>query len=367
MESSKTQNTTCNMKISDLDKEVLENFRRGTVIPATPLAIDENKKIDVKHQKALIRYYMDSGVGGIAIGVHSTQFEIREHGIFEELLKLVSDEIDLWSAKTNKKILKIAGVCGEAAQATREAKYAVSVGYQATLVSLSALKGQSVDKLIEHCRKIAEIMPVIGFYMQTSVGGVVLPYEFWKEFAQIPNVLGIKIAPFNRYRTFDVVRAICEVGKENEITLYTGNDDNIVIDLLSEYRIDTVSGVKNVRIKGGLLGHWCVWTQKAVELLNEIHKLIDLGQAIPQELLMRANQVTDSNDAFFDSRNNFAGCIAGLHEVLHRQGLMANILCLSPNEILSKGQSQEITRVYKAYPHLHDDAFIKANINKWLA
>lgn len=355
------------MKITDLDKELLENFRKGTVVPATPLALDQNKKIDVKHQKALIRYYIDSGVGGIAIGVHSTQFEIREHGIFEELLKLVSDEIDSWSAKTNKKILKIAGVCGVTEQALYEANYALSVGYQATLVSLSALKGQSQATLIEHCRKIAEVMPVIGFYMQTSVGGVVLPFEFWKEFAQIPNVLGIKIAPFNRYRTFDVVRAICEAGKEKEITLYTGNDDNIVVDLLSEYRIDTSMGVKNLRIKGGLLGHWCVWTQKAVELLSEIHQLIDSGKPIPQELLMRANQVTDSNDAFFDSKNSFAGCIAGLHEVLHRQGLMANILCLNDKEVLSQGQSDEITRVYKAYPHLHDDAFIKSNLDKWLA
>lgn len=354
------------MKITDLDKDLLSKFREGAVIPATPLALNENKEIDEKHQKALVRYYIDSGVGGIAIGVHSTQFEIREHGMFESLLKLVSDEIDSWSKKRGKKILKIAGVCGPEEQALKEAKYAASVGYHAALVSLSALKGQSYDKLINHCRKVAEVMPIIGFYMQTSVGGIVLPYEFWKEFAQIPNVLGIKIAPFNRYKTFDVVRAICEAGKENDITLYTGNDDNIIVDLLSEYKIQTSTGVKSIRIKGGLLGHWCVWTQKAVELLSEIHKLIDSGKDIPKELLLRANQVTDSNAAFFDSKNDFAGCIPGLHEVLYRQGLMSNVLCLNPKEVLSEGQSEEISRVYEAYPHLHDDEFIKENINQWL-
>lgn len=355
------------LRIKDIDQDVLENFRRGMVIPATPLALDMNKKIDVKHQKALVRYHIDCGVGGIAIGVHSTQFEIREHGVFEDLLKLVSDEIDSWSAKTNKKILKVAGVCGAEEQALKEAKYAASVGYQAALLSLTALKGQNLDKLIAHCRKVAEVMPIIGFYMQTSVGGIVLPYEFWKEFATIPNVLGIKIAPFNRYKTFDVVRAICEAGKENDITLYTGNDDNIVVDLISEYKVATTSGIKSLRIKGGLLGHWCVWTQKAVELLSEIHQLIDSEKDIPQELLMRANQITDSNDAFFDSKNDFLGCISGLHEVLYRQGLMANTLCLSPKEVLSEGQAEEITRVYAAYPHLHDDAFVKANLSKWLA
>ncbi|WP_029902557.1 dihydrodipicolinate synthase family protein [Prevotella sp. 10(H)] len=350
------------MKISDIDTGILQTFRQGAVIPATPLALTESGAVDEKHQKALVRYYIDCGVGGIAIGVHSTQFEIRDCGLFEPLLRLVSREIDEWSARQGKKILKIAGVCGKTEQASREASFAVSAGYHAALVSLSAMKGSSLDELIAHCREVAGIMPIIGFYMQTSVGGIDLPYEFWKEFATIPNVLGIKIAPFDRYKTFDVVRAICDAGKENDITLYTGNDDNIVADLLSEYKI----GAKTMRIKGGLLGHWCVWTKKAVELLNEIHSIIESGKNIPAELLTRAGQITDSNAAFFDPKNKFAGCIPGLHEVLFRQGLMANTLCLNPDEVLSEGQNEEITRVYDAYPHLNDDDFVRSNLNKWL-
>lgn len=354
------------MKISDIDIDILQNFRKGTVVPATPLSLTEQRTVDEKYQKALVRYYIDCGVGGIAIGVHSTQFEIREHGLFEGLLTLVSDEIDSWSALQGKKILKVAGVCGKTEQALKEASFASSAGYHAALVSLSALKDCSLNELIAHCRKVAEVMPIIGFYMQTSVGGIDLPYEFWKEFATIPNVLGIKIAPFDRYKTFDVVRAICDAGKENEITLYTGNDDNIVLDLLSEYKVKSSSGSKTMRIKGGLLGHWCVWTRKAVELLDEIHSIVESGQDLPQHLLTRAIEITDSNAAFFDSRNKFAGCIPGLHEVLFRQGLMNNTLCLNPKEILSKGQKEEITRVYNAYPHLNDDDFVRSNLEKWL-
>jgi len=354
------------MKISDIDTTVLKAFRKGTVTPATPLALTEARTIDEKYQKALVRYYIDCGVGGIAIGVHSTQFEIREHGLYERLLALVSEEIDKWSASQGKKILKIAGVCGKTEQALNEASFALSAGYHAALVSLSALKGENPEQLLAHCRIVAEVIPIIGFYMQTSVGGIELSYEFWKEFAAIPNVLGIKIAPFDRYKTFDVVRAICDAGKENYITLYTGNDDNIVVDLLSEYKIETSAGTKNVRIKGGLLGHWCVWTKKAVELLDEVHSFIESGKDIPQHLLTRAMQITDSNAAFFDSKNKFAGCIPGLHEVLCRQGLMANTLCLNPEEILSKGQKEEITRIYNAYPHLNDDDFVRSNLDKWL-
>ena len=354
------------MKISDIDSDILQYFRKGAVIPATPLALTEQRTIDEKYQKAIVRYYIDCGVGGIAIGVHSTQFEIRDHGLFEELLTLVSNEIDEWSALQSKKILKIAGVCGKTEQALNEASFALSAGYHAALVSLSALKDSNPKELIAHCREVAEIMPIIGFYMQTSVGGIDLPYEFWKEFATIPNVLGIKIAPFDRYKTFDVVRAICDAAKENDITLYTGNDDNIVIDLLSEYKVKTSTGTKTMRIKGGLLGHWCVWTKKAVELLNEIHSLIESGNDIPQSLLTRAIQITDSNAAFFDSKNKFAGCIPGLHEVLFRQGLMENTLCLNPKEVLSEGQREEILRVYNSYPHLNDDEFVSSNLNKWL-
>lgn len=354
------------MKIQDINKEILNSFRKGCVIPAVPLALDENRKFDEQHQKALIRYYIDAGVGGLAVGVHSTQFEIREHGMFEQVLSAVSSEIDSWATLRGRTILKVAGVCGNTEQAIREARYAVSAGYHACLLSLAALKEKSMEGLLSHCRQIAAIMPVIGFYLQPSVGGMALPYDFWKEFAAIPNVLGIKMAPFNRYKTFDVVRAVCDAGKENEITLYTGNDDNIVPDLLTEYAISTEEGIKKVRIKGGLLGHWCVWTRKAVELLNEVHALLDSGKDIPHELLTRGVQITDTNAAFFDTANDFAGCILGLHEVLRRQGLFKGTWCLNPHEVLSPGQEDEITRVYKAYPHLNDDAFVSGHLSEWL-
>ena len=352
-------------KICDIDPSVLANVRKGCVIPAQPLALDADRKFSPVHQRALCRYYIDSGVGGIAVGVHSTQFEIRkkEIGLFEPVLAKTAGFIDEWCERTGKKILKVGGVCGKTEQAVYEAEFEAANGYDAALLSLSAFAGDSIDAMLEHCAKVAEIMPIIGFYLQPSVGGRILPYDFWKEFAKIDNILAIKMAPFNRYCTLDVVRAVAEAGKENEITLYTGNDDNIIIDLLTEYRF----GDKSLRIKGGLLGHWCCWTKKAVELLDEIHGIIDSGKDVPAELLTRNVQVTDSNAAFFDPANGFAGCIPGIHEVLHRQGLLPGIWCLNPAEVLSAGQSEEITRVHDAYPHLHDDAFVAENISKWLA
>jgi dihydrodipicolinate synthase/N-acetylneuraminate lyase len=233
-------------------------------------------------------------------------------------------------------------------------------------LSLAALADESIDELISHCREVAQVMPVIGFYLQPAVGGCVLPYEFWREFAEIENVIAIKLAPFNRYQTFDVVRAVCDADRDDAITLYTGNDDNIIADLLTPYRIVTDHGEKRVRIRGGLLGHWCVWTRTAVELLDEIHAVLDRGGDIPSELLSRNIQVTDCNAAFFDAANGFAGCIPGIHEVLRRQGLLAGTWCLDPNEVLSSGQSKEIDRVIAAYPHLHDDAFVRENLSRWL-
>jgi len=353
------------MKINDIDSAVLERFRKGTVIPAMPLALTEKREFDQPAQEALTRYYMDAGAGGIAVGVHSTQFAIREHGLFEKVLTCVSDAIDQWGQKTGNKVFKISGACGKTTQAVAEAEFALTAGYHAAMLSLAAMKDAGISAMIDHCAKVAEVMPLIGFYLQSAVGGPVLPYQFWKEFMKIPNVVGIKIAPFNRYKTFDVVRAMCETGKENDITLYTGNDDTIVLDLLTEYKIN-VNGVdKKVRIKGGLLGHWCVWTQKAVTLLNEIHALVENGKDVPPELLTRGMEITDCNAVFFDAANTFAGCIPGIHEVLRRQGLLKGTWCLDPNEQMSPGQSDEISRVYEAYPHLNDDAFVKAGIEKW--
>jgi len=353
------------MRISDIDKSILEKFRQGTVIPAMPLALTEKREFDQSAQEVLTRYYMDAGAGGIAVGVHSTQFAIREHGLFEKVLSCVSVAADHWSEKTGNKIFKVSGACGKTSQAVAEAGFARNTGYHAAMLSLMAMKDAEIPAMINHCAKVAEVMPLIGFYLQSAVGGPVLPYQFWKEFMGIPNVVGVKIAPFNRYKTIDVVRALCEAEKENEITLYTGNDDTIITDLITEYKIEVDGVYKKVRIKGGLLGHWCVWTQKAVTLLDELHSLVDCGKDIPPELLTRAVEITDCNAVFFDAANNFAGCIPGIHEVLRRQGLLKGTWCLDPHEVLSAGQSEEISRVYQAYPHLNDDEFVKEGLRKW--
>ena len=351
-------------KVADIHPDVLKKVRQGTVIPAQVLALDENRRFAPRYQRALTRYFIDAGAGGVAVGVHSTQFAIRkpEVGLFEPVLRETSRFIDEWCAKTGKKVLKVGGVCGRTEQAVAEAEFESSCGFDACLLSLAAMKDDSIDALLDHCRAVAQVMPLIGFYLQPSVGGRILPYEFWRRFAEIDNVLAIKMAPFNRYCTFDVVRAVAESGRD-DITLYTGNDDNLLVDLLTEYEI----GGRKLRIKGGLLGHWSAWTKKAVELLDELHALIDSGKDIPPELLTRAVKITDCNAAFFDPAHGFAGCIPGLHEVLRRQGLLPGIWCIDPKETLSPGQSEEITRVYKAYPELNDDDFVAANLERWLA
>lgn len=352
--------------------EIRTLLLRGMVIPAMPLALDAQRQLDERRQRALVRYYIDAGAGGLAVGVHTTQFAIREPDIdlFEPVLALASAEIDAWSlrrARCNRRIVKIAGVCGETAQARREAEFAQRAGYDAILLSLAAFGDSSPRAIIGHCREIAALIPLVGFYLQPAVGGRVLPHSFWRAFAEIENVMAIKIAPFNRYQTLDVVRAVCMAGREREIALYTGNDDNIVVDLLTEYAIPTPMGTRRARIVGGLLGHWAVWTQKAVTLLDEIHALTASGAPIPPELLTRAARITDCNAALFDAAHGFAGCIPGLHTVLQRQGLLAGTWCLDPDETLSPGQHQEISRVYHAYPELNDDAFVRENLGTWMA
>ncbi|TWU31391.1 dihydrodipicolinate synthase family protein [Novipirellula artificiosorum] len=357
------------MRISDLPAVIRANVRKGIVIPAQPLALDANRRFDARYQTALTRYFIDAGAGGIAVGVHSTQFAIRDPkiGLFGPVLRLVSNVIDEYGAAKDRDIFKVAGVCGRTEQAIKEASYAVSQGYHACLLSLAALANESMETLLEHSREVAKVMPVIGFYLQTAVGGRALPYRFWRQFAEIENVIAIKMAPFNRYQTLDVVRAVCDAGREDDITLYTGNDDNIIADLITEYRIATDCGRKRVRIRGGLLGHWCVWTQTAVRLLDEIHAGLASGDAVPAEWLRRNVEVTDCNAAFFDAANHFAGCIPGIHEVLRRQGLLPGTWCLDPNEVLSAGQSQEIDRVIAAYPHLNDDSFVQEHLDAWLS
>lgn len=356
------------MPIKEIPSDLLISIRRGMVIPAQPLALNRSRKLDERRQKALTRYYIDAGAGGLAVGVHTTQFEIRDPkiGLFKPVLQLAAEVIDQQQLSPRKPFLKIAGICGKTPQAVREASLARDLGYHAGLLSLAAVSRESHTKMIAHCKAVSEIIPIVGFYLQPAVGGCALPYSFWREFAEIENVIAIKMAPFNRYQTFDVIRAVCESGRGKEIALYTGNDDHIVLDLLTKHRINTSHGVRTVRIVGGLLGHWACWTQKAVQLLEEVHRITQGNQKIPAEMLTKAVEVTDSNAAFFDSSNAFKGCIAGIHEVLRRQGLLEGIWCLNPHEKLSPGQSAEIDRVYKSYPHLNDDLFVKQNLHRWL-
>ena len=351
-----------------LPSEVQQALQRGLVIPACPLALNAGRKLDERRQRALLRYYVAAGAGGVAVGVHTTQFAIRDpgHGLFEPVLQLTTEELERADVGRREPLVRIGGICGDTPQATREAVLLRGLGYHAGLLSLAALKAAGDDQLIAHCRAVAEILPVVGFYLQPAVGGRVLPFAFWRRFVEIENVVAIKIAPFNRYQTLDVVRAVAEAGRE-DIALYTGNDDTIVHDLLTPYRFHAGGRAVERRIVGGLLGHWAVWTQQAVELLHECHRTIEIASPIPVQLFRRAAEVTDCNAAFFDAANGFAGCIAGLHEVLRRQGLFEGIWCLNPNEGLSPGQRDEIDRVYAAYPHLNDDAFVAAHRDRWLA
>jgi len=350
-----------------LPPEIQQALQRGLVIPACPLALNAGLKLDERRQRALLRYYVAAGAGGVATGVHTTQFAIRDPScdLFEPVLQITAEELARADTGRREPLVRIGGICGDTSLATREAALLRELGYHAGLLSLAAMKAAGDDQLIAHCRAVAEILPVVGFYLQPAVGGRALPFAFWRRFAEIENVVAIKIAPFNRYQTLDVVRAVAQSGRD-DIALYTGNDDNIVLDLLTPYRVNVGGRAVERRIVGGLLGHWAVWTQQAVELLRECHRTLGSGGPIPVELLRRAAEVTDCNAAFFDAANGFAGCIAGLHEVLRRQGLFEGIWCLDPREGLSPGQSEEIDRVYAAYPHLNDDGFVAAHRERWL-
>ncbi len=356
------------MKISDIPETIIRNIREGTVIPAMPLALTGERQFSERYQRTLVRYYIDAGAGGLAVGVHSTQFEIRDPdvGLFEPVLKLASQEIDSYSEKRGVHVAKIAGVCGKTPQAIKEAEFAAGCGYHACLLNVKALKGADGEKLIEHCRYVADIMPVIGFYLQTPLGGLRLSRYFWENFARIDNTLAVKIASFDRYQTLETIQGICNAGKANEISLYTGNDDNIVVDLLTTYELTDKDGEKRkMRFVGGLLGHWAVWTKKAVELLAEIKKIREADE-IPAWMLTRAAEVTDTNSAIFDPQNDFAGCVPGIHEILHRQGLLESTVCIDPDHQLSDGQIAEIDRVCRQYPHLTDDSFVSQHLENWI-
>jgi dihydrodipicolinate synthase/N-acetylneuraminate lyase len=335
-----------------------EKLRTGLVIPAHPLALTVDRTLDERRQRALTRYYLAAGAGGIAVGVHTTQFAIREPaiGLLRPVLELAIEET------RGSEVVKIAGICGGTSQAIEEAELAASLGYDAGLLSLGALPDATDAELLKHTTRIGSILPVIGFYLQPSVGGRPLSYRFWREFAETPSVIAIKIAPFNRYQTIDVIRAVSESGRAAEIALYTGNDDSILLDLLSSFEL----GGQRMRIAGGLLGHWAVWTRNAVCLLEKVKQLRVSGEPVPPDYLMLAHRITDANAALFDPVHRFRGCIPGIHEILRRQGLLAGRWCLDPGEDLSPGQSAEIDRVCRMYPELQDDDFVQEHIDQWL-
>lgn len=348
-----------------LDPAVQRLIAAGTVIPAHPLALTAARQLDERRQRALTRYYLAAGSGGLAIGVHTTQFAIRDSaiGLFDPVLQLAAEEMDRADRHRQVPVIRIGGVCGRTPQAVAEAARLADLRFHAGLLSLSALRDASEEELIGHCREVAAIVPIFGFYLQPAVGGRELSYGFWRRFVEIEAVVAIKIAPFNRYQTIDVVRAVADSGRK--VPLYTGNDDSIVMDLVMPFALGAHDGIPAPRIVGGLLGQWAVWTRRAVELWQQCRAVADLP-AVPMDLIRLAAQVTDANAALFDAANRFAGCIAGLHEVLHRQGLLEGIWCLDPSETLSRGQMDEIDRVYQAYPHLNDDEFVRQGRDDWL-
>ncbi len=352
--------------IQQLDTRISEQLGEGLVIPAHPLALTAERRLDERRQRALSRYYVSAGAGGLAVGVHTTQFAIRDPriGLYRPVLELAAEEMDRADRSRAEPLVRIGGIYGDTKQALREAQLLSDLGYHAGLLTLAASTFEDDAALIRHCRTIAEVIPIIGFYMQQSVGGCILSSQFWQEFVEIENVAAIKIAPFDRYQTLDVMRAVC--ASKRPIPVYTGNDDNIVMDLLTPYVFSVDGEMREIRMKGGLLGHWAVWTRSAVELLSDCKKATIGTESVPKELLQRNVEVTDANAAFFDAANHFAGCIVGLNEVLRRQGLLEGIWCLDPEETLSPGQKREIDRVYAAYPHLNDDEFVRQGLDEWL-
>jgi dihydrodipicolinate synthase/N-acetylneuraminate lyase len=347
---------------ADLPPDIRSAIRGGTAIPAHPLALDEFRRLDERRQKALTRYYLDAGAGGLAVGVHTTQFAIRETGLYEPVLRLAHRTAENWRPAALP--VMIAGLAGQTHDACREADIAAGTGYHAGLLSLGAMKDASLEELIEHCRQVARHIPLFGFYLQPAVGGRHLDAAFWRRFAELDNVVAIKVAPFNRYRTLDVIRGVVDAGAEDRVTLYTGNDDHIILDLITNFVAMRHGEPVALRFRGGLLGHWSVWTKRAVEIFN-LCKAADASSP-DAKLLALDSQVTAMNAALFDVANDFAGCIAGCHEILRRQGLLNGIWCLDPDEGLGPGQSEALDRVTRDFAHLTDDAFVAENRDRWL-
>jgi len=349
---------------------VLSRLHEGCVIPAHPLALTSVNQLDEQCQRALTRYYLAAGAGGVAVGVHTTQFAIHDPkvGLYKPVLELAAQTASQFvpSGHRQQPIL-IAGLVGNTPQAIREAQLAAELGYDLGLLSLTALRGKSVDELVDHARQLADIIPIMGFYLQSTISHMVLPKEFWSRLVEIPNVRAIKIAPFNRYQTLDVLEAVATSGRASEIALYTGNDDNIIVDLLTSYRFRTAGHEVQLRIVGGLLGQWACWTRRAAENLEAIHEIHRAGGSVPQEMLTLASQLTLANKAIFDADNSFVGCIPGISYILQRQGLMSHVGTLDPADHLSPGQTEQIDQIVRQYPHLTDDEFSRANLDAWLA
>lgn len=345
---------------------VRERLHDGLVIPAHPLALTAGRRLDERRQRALTRYYHAAGAGGIAVGVHTTQFEIREpkHGLFAPVLQLAAETLSACDAASGRQTVRIAGLCGTTGQALAEARLARECGYHAGLLSLAALRHADDEALITHCQAIAREIPLFGFYLQPAAGGRLLSFNFWRRFVEIPNVVAVKVAPFNRYQTLDVIRAVAEAGRSNQVALYTGNDDHIALDLLTDFEVRAERGPARVHFAGGLLGHWAFWTRRAVEVFEQCKAARRSGH-ISAALLTLAAQITEANAAVFDAAHGFAGCLAGIHEMLRRQGLLATNLCLNPQQTLSPGQAEDIERICRAYPHLTDDEFVAQHLAEW--
>jgi len=352
------------------DLHIIDKLRSGCVIPAHPLALQSDNKIDVRRQRALTRYYLAAGAGGLAVGVHSTQFAIHDSqvGLYRPVLELAMETARESAVSSGQgKPMMIAGIVGRTNQAVKEAKLARDIGYHAGLLSLTALRGGSIEELIHHAREVAETIPIMGFYLQQAISKMPLPLEFWQRFVEIPNLVAIKIAPFNRYQTLDVLEAVAHSGRAGEIALYTGNDDNIILDLLTPYRFNVNGHTLSLQIVGGLLGQWACWTKRAVEQLDRIKTICRTQAPVPPDLLTLAGQMTLANKAIFDADNNFAGCITGISYVLKQQGLVEQIGTLDPNEQLSPGQAEKIDKVISDHPHLTDNDFVRENLDKWLS
>jgi len=339
-------------------------LQQGLVIPAHPLALTTDLKIDERRQRALTRYYLAAGAGGIAVGVHTTQFQIHvpTSGMLQPVLELAFEEMN----RSGTSLVGVAGICGDTRQATREAELARELGYHFGLLNLGDMRGSSVPELLEHCRAVGEIIGLFGFYLQAAVGGIELPYEFWRGFCEVESVVAIKVAAFNRYQTLMVLRAVAESGR-NDIALYTGNDDSIITDLVTPFRFKYGEQHVTERFTGGLLGQWAVWTRRAVEILESCREISFGKQLLDRKTLQLAAELTDANGAIFDAANNFRGCIPGIHEILRRQGLLEGNWCLDEKEQLSPGQAAEVDRVLQAYPHLQDDEFVQTHLDEWLS